>query len=317
MLLEVKELKKYYPIKQGIFKIGGYVHAVDGISFSIGESETLGLVGESGCGKSTVAKVILKLENLTSGNVYFKDIDVKEIHGQQLISFRKNLQIVFQDPYGSLNPRMRVNELVAEPLWAQGNVKKKEVHDRICSVLDKVGLGAEYLSKYPHQLSGGQRQRVSIARALVLNPKMIILDEPVSALDVSIQAQILNLMLWLKETFNLSYLFISHDLSVVEYISDRVAVMYMGKIVEIGSTQEIFANTIHPYTQELMLAVPSLEPGKKGGRRTILGEPLNPSNPPLGCRFYNRCSFVRSICREEEPYLQRISENHSVACHGF
>lgn len=317
VLLKVRKLKKYFPVRGGILsKTIGYVQAVDEISFDIKEGETLGLVGESGCGKTTAGRTILRLLEPTAGEVHFEGRDVFKLSKEELRKTRRNIQIIFQDPFGSLNPRMTVGDIVGESLLIHKIVKnKKEKNERVRDLLETVGLNAGHIRRYPHEFSGGQRQRIGIARALALNPKLIICDEPVSALDVSIQAQVINLLEDLQEKFNLTYLFIAHDLSVVKHISDRVAVMYLGKIVELSSTSELYDNTQHPYTEALLSAVPIPDPTLKRQRIVLEGDVPSPFKPPVGCRFHPRCKYVKSICSQEEPELIDIGNGHFVACH--
>jgi oligopeptide transport system ATP-binding protein len=317
VLLKVKNLKKYFPVRGGILsKIIGYVQAVDEISFNIKEGETLGLVGESGCGKTTTGRTIIRLLEPTAGEVDFKGENVFKLSKEELRKTRRNIQIIFQDPFGSLNPRMTVGEIVGESLIIHKIAKnKKEKEERVKELLETVGLNAGHTRRYPHEFSGGQRQRIGIARALALNPKLIICDEPVSALDVSIQAQVMNLLEDLQEKFNLTYLFIAHDLSVVKHISDRVAVMYLGKIVELSSTSELYDNTQHPYTEALLSAVPIPDPTLKRQRIVLEGDVPSPFKPPVGCRFHPRCKYVKPICSQEEPELIDIRNGHFVACH--
>ena len=317
VLLKVKNLKKYFPVRGGILsKIIGYVQAVDEISFNIKEGETLGLVGESGCGKTTTGRTIIRLLEPTAGEVDFKGENVFKLSKEELRKARRNIQIIFQDPFGSLNPRMTVGEIVGESLIIHKIAKnKKEKEERVKELLETVGLNAGHTRRYPHEFSGGQRQRIGIARALALNPKLIICDEPVSALDVSIQAQVMNLLEDLQEKFNLTYLFIAHDLSVVKHISDRVAVMYLGKIVELSSTSELYDNTQHPYTEALLSAVPIPDPTLKRQRIVLEGDVPSPFKPPTGCRFHPRCKYVKPICSQEEPELIDIGNGHFVACH--
>lgn len=317
-LLRVSNLEKKFPIQRGFLKRTiGQIHAVDGISFEIAAGETLGLVGESGCGKSTTARLILRLLDPTSGEIFF---DGKEIHAmsrEEIRAVRKDMQIVFQDPYASLNPRMTVRQIVAEPLIVHG-MAKDDSDPRVDEMIELCGLSREFGNRYPHEFSGGQRQRVGIARALVTRPKLVVLDEPVSALDVSVQAQILNLLDDLREKFGFSYLFVAHDLSVVSHISARVAVMYLGKIVEIGTREEIFNNPQHPYTKALISAVPlanpKLERIRKTSRIVLTGDVPSPANPPSGCRFRTRCWKAQEACTTTEPLLV-TSGDHQVACH--
>ena len=317
VLLKVKKLKKYFPVRGGILsKIIGYVQAVDEISFNIKEGETLGLVGESGCGKTTTGRTIIRLLEPTAGEVDFKGEDIFKLNKEEIRKARRNIQIIFQDPFGSLNPRMTVGEIVGESLVIHKIVKnKKEKNERVKDLLETVGLNAGHIRRYPHEFSGGQRQRIGIARALALNPKLVICDEPVSALDVSIQAQVINLLEDLQEKFNLTYLFIAHDLSVVKHISDRVAVMYLGKIVELSSTSELYDNTQHPYTEALLSAVPIPDPTLKRQRIVLEGDVPSPFKPPVGCRFHPRCKYSIPICSQEEPELIDIGNGHFVACH--
>ncbi len=317
-LLEVVDLVKYFPIRKGIFgRIVGYVKAVDHVSFKIGENETFALVGESGSGKTTTAKCILGLFKPTSGKILFMGKNVVELKGETAKWYRRNVQAVFQNPFLSLNPRMRVEDIIAEPLRVhRKDLSRDQVREIVYEILDKVGLTKALAKRYPYDLSGGQAQRVAIARAIVLKPKLIVLDEPTSALDVSVQAQILNLLIDLKEELKLSYLMISHDLSVVRYISDWVAVMYLGKIVELAETEELFEKPLHPYTQALLSAVPEPDPKiMKSKKRIILpGEPPSAINPPPGCRLHPRCPHVTDRCRAEEPPLIEYERNHWVAC---
>lgn len=317
-LLKVANLEKKFPIQRGLFKkTVGQIHAVDGISFEINAGETLGLVGESGCGKSTTARLILRLLDPTAGEIFF---DGKEIHSmsrEEIRKIRKDMQIVFQDPYASLNPRMTVRQIVAEPLIVHG-MATDDSDPRVDEMIELCGLSREFGNRYPHEFSGGQRQRVGIARALITQPKLVVLDEPVSALDVSVQAQILNLLDDLRARFGFSYLFVAHDLSVVSHISARVAVMYLGKIVEIGIREEIFQNPRHPYTKALISAVPLANPSqervRKSSRIVLTGDVPSPANPPAGCRFRSRCWKAQEICSTTEPLLQ-IGNKHQVACH--
>lgn len=317
-LLEVVDLVKYFPIRKGIFgRIVGYVKAVDGISFKVGENETFALVGESGSGKTTTVKCILGLLKPTSGKILFMGKNILELKGEDARWYRRHVQAVFQNPFLSLNPRMKVEDIVAEPLKVhRKDLSREEIREIVYGILDKVGLTKALAKRYPYDLSGGQAQRVAIARAIALKPKLIVLDEPTSALDVSVQAQILNLLIDLKEELKLSYLMISHDLSVVRYISDWVAVMYLGKIVELARTEELFEKPLHPYTQALLSAVPEPDPKiMKSKKRIILpGEPSSAINPPPGCRLHPRCPYVMDTCRKEEPSLVEYEKDHWVAC---
>ncbi|MFW6264548.1 MAG: ABC transporter ATP-binding protein [Bacillota bacterium] len=316
-LLEVKNLKKYFPVKAGIIKkTVGHVKAVDDISFDIKEGETLGLVGESGCGKSTTGATILRLLEATAGKVNFAGKDILSLNKKDMREIRKEIQIVFQDPYASLNPRMTVAEIVGEPLEIHNLAKsKKEKEEKVSSLLDRVGLTREQMNRYPHEFSGGQRQRIGVARALAVNPKLIIADEPVSALDVSIQAQVINLLQDLQQEFGLTYLFIAHDLSVVKHISDRVAVMYLGKIVELANKDDLYKNPGHPYTQSLLSAIPIPEPEGKKDRIILKGDVPSPINPPSGCSFHTRCPKAKDICKKVEPEFKDYGNGHYVSCH--
>jgi peptide/nickel transport system ATP-binding protein len=321
-LLEVKDLKMHFPIRRGFIrsKVIGHVRAVDGVNLFVQEGETLGLVGESGCGKTTTGRAILRAYEPTSGEIWFQDknlgrINVLDLDKQELKQLRRNIQLIFQDPYSSLNPRMNLLQIVGEPLFVNGIAHGKELEDRVAELLNVVGLRPEYMTRYPHAFSGGQRQRIGVARALALNPQFIVCDEPVSALDVSIQAQILNLLQDLQEQFGLTYLFISHDLSVVEHISDRVAVMYVGKLVESAKTEELFINPKHPYTEALLSAVPKPNPRLRSEPIMLHGDVADPANPPSGCYFHPRCRYKVDRCVTEEPALEEIAPEHFVSCH--
>lgn len=318
ILLEVHGLKKYFPILGGIFRRPvGWVKAVDGVDFFIRKGETLGLVGESGCGKTTTGHSILYLIKPTAGEIRLNVGDRwVDVNSKTISSVRRHMQIIFQDPYSSLNPRMRIQDIVAEPLDAQGIKSRSEKYDRVEALLKAVGLGSHHMRRFPHEFSGGQRQRIGIARALALNPSLIVCDEPVSALDVSIQAQVLNLLEDLQEQFGLTYLFIAHDLSVVQHISDRVAVMYLGRIVEMAEVDELFNNPKHPYTEALFSAIPVPDPDFKFEQIILEGDVPSPANPPKGCHFHPRCRYAKDVCRQEAPALTSIDgTDHFVACH--
>jgi len=315
-LVEVKHLVKHFPVTGGFFKRQvGVVHAVDDVSFNIKKKETFGLVGESGCGKTTTGRVLLRLEKATSGEVLFDGKNVLSMSQGELRTLRREMQIVFQDPYGSLNPRMNVRDIISEPLIVHHVASGPEIQKRVEQLLEVVGLAKSHASRYPHEFSGGQRQRIGIARALALNPKLVVADEPVSALDVSIQSQILTLLENLQKEFGLTYLVIAHGLNVVKYISDRVGVMYLGKMVEIGTSQELFGNPQHPYTEALMSAIPIPNPELKRERIILQGDVPSPINPPAGCRFHTRCPYAFDRCKVEEPPLIQVRPNHWVACH--
>jgi len=315
-LIEVENLVKYFPVKTGVFKrISGWVKAVDGVSFNIKKRETLGLVGESGCGKTTAGRCIIRLIEPTSGKVKYNGEDLLSITSERLLELRKEMQIIFQDPFASLNPRMNVGRIIGEGLVIQKKYSKSEIQDRVIDLLKKVGLEVDLIKRYPHEFSGGQRQRIGIARALAVNAKFIVCDEPVSALDVSIQSQILNLLDELQDEFGLTYLFIAHDLSVVEHVSDRVAVMYLGKIVEIAYRDELYENPLHPYTQALLSAVPVPDPRAKIKRVILKGDVPSPVNVPPGCNFHTRCMYRKDICSKEIPTLKDMGNEHIVACH--
>ena len=320
-ILEVRNLKKYYPIQTGFLRrVTGQIRAVDNVNFTVRRGETLALVGESGCGKTTVAKSILRAFDVTEGQITFHgdgaETDVARLQGSQLRRFRRHIQMIFQDPYSSLNPRQRVRDIVAEPLLLNGMARGSELTRRVQELLDMVGLRPEYGVRYPHAFSGGQRQRIGVARALALNPELIVCDEPVSALDVSIQAQILNLLKDLQEEFSLTYLFISHDLGVVQYVSDRVAVMYVGKLVELASAEDLFARPRHPYTEALLSASPKPHPRYRGQLTTVTGEVADAANPPSGCHFRSRCLHAQQLCADAEPPLRPVGTTGQLAaCH--
>jgi peptide/nickel transport system ATP-binding protein/oligopeptide transport system ATP-binding protein len=315
-LLQVDGLVKYYPVRGGLLRrIVAWVQAVDDVSFGIEEGETLGLVGESGCGKTTVGRTILRLVPPTGGTVTFDGVNVFDLKGQELKGLRRQMQIVFQDPYSSLDPRMPVGESISEGLKIHGIGTASERFDLVLDTMRKVGLEDYHARRYPHEFSGGQRQRIGIARALALRPRFLILDEPVSALDVSIQAQILNILKDLQAEYGLTYLFIAHNLAVVEHISDRVAVMYLGKVAEVASSEDLYGNPLHPYTQALMSAIPIPDPTLKRERTILTGDVPSPLNPPSGCRFHPRCPIARENCKVDEPELRELKPGHSVACH--
>src|ERR1700741_82580 len=315
-VIAVAGLKKHFPVKKGLLRrTAGYVYAVDGVSFSINQGETLGLVGESGCGKSTVARTVLRLVEPTSGTIRLDGHDITRLGKAALRPHRRQMQIIFQDPFSSLNPRMSAGDIVGEPLQVHGIAHGKEKEERVAALFDQVGLRRLQMRSFPHEFSGGQRQRICIARALALNPKLIIGDEPVSALDGSIQAQVINLMMDLQREKNLSYLFIGHDLAVVQHISHRIAVMYLGKIVEYAETRALFAAPLHPYTEALLAAAPVPDPRRKRAKRLLEGDVPSPVNPPPGCAFHTRCPIAEARCRSETPALRETRPGHYAACH--
>jgi len=314
-LVEVEHLVKYFPVRAGLMqKVVAQVQAVDDVSFTVRAGETLGMVGESGCGKTTIGRAMLRLVEPTSGSVFFEGKNILKMRGQELKEMRRNVQIIFQDPYASLDPRMPIGESVMEGLNIHGIGTRQERFDIMLATLKKVGLEDYHARRYPHEFSGGQRQRIGIARALALRPKFIVCDEPVSALDVSIQSQVLNILKDLQGEFGLTYLFIAHNLSVVEHISDRVAVMYLGKMVELTGREELFRNPLHPYTKPLMSAIPIPEPGLKRDRTILKGDVPSPLHPPSGCRFHPRCPVAKDICSQQEPVFRQISADHWVSC---
>jgi peptide/nickel transport system ATP-binding protein len=327
IILDVRELKKYFPIRSGFFRqVTGHVKAVDDVSFYVREGETLGLVGESGCGKTTASRTVMRLYEPTGGEAYFKTdkfstdgepemVNLFELDKEQMKVVRRDISMIFQDPVNSLNPRMSVFDIVAEPMVIHGMGAGPETEETVINLLERVGLRPEHIRRYPHEFSGGQRQRIGLARALSLHPKLIFCDEPVSALDVSIQAQTLNLMQDLQADFNLAYLFVAHDLSVVQHISDRVAVMYVGKIAEMAESNELYNNPLHPYTEALMTAVPKPDPKYQSERVIMQGDVADPSNPPSGCYFHPRCQYAKDICSKEEPEFRELQPDHFVSCH--
>ncbi len=318
-LVKVRDLKKYFPITSGVIvqREVGAVKAVDGVSFDVYEGETLGIVGESGCGKSTMGRTVLQLYRPTAGTVEFEGKEISSLKGEDLRKMRRRMQMIFQDPYASLNPRMTVGRIIAEPLAVHGVGSSKEQMERVQYLLERVNLNPYFVNRYPHEFSGGQRQRIGIARALALNPSFVVCDEPISALDVSIQAQVVNLLQDLQKEFNLTYLFIAHDLSMVRHICDRVAVMYLGKVVEVAPADELYSNPLHPYTQALLSAVPVPDPEVERKRQRIIlkGDVPSPANPPLGCNFNTRCPVAVDLCFKEEPELEEARPGHWVACH--
>lgn len=317
-LLSVNDLKVHFPIKKGLFsQTVGYVYAVDGVSLNLEKGETLGLVGESGCGKTTTGLAIVRLIEPTDGKVFFQDSDISQMTKSQLRSLKKQIQIIFQDPYSSLNPRMTVNQIISDPMEIHGVYRGNKRTERIAYLLEKVGLSPEQGRRYPHEFSGGQRQRIGIARALALNPELIIGDEPVSALDVSIQAQIINLLIDLQEEFNLSYIIIAHDLAVVEHICDRIAVMYLGKVMELAAYKNVYSDPKHPYTQALLSAIPVPDPKAQKERIILKGDVPSPINPPSGCAFHPRCAYRMDQCDKSEPELKDLGGSHYVACYLY
>jgi peptide/nickel transport system ATP-binding protein len=320
ILLEVRNLKKYFPIQRGLFRqVIGHVRAVDGVNFFIREGETLGLVGESGCGKTTTGRLILRAIEPTEGEVLYRKngemVNIARVSKKEMKAFRREMQIIFQDPFSSLNPRMTVMDIISEPLVIHGIAKGSELKAQVRELLEAVGLKAQHMNRYPYAFSGGQRQRIGIARALALRPKLIVADEPVSALDVSIQAQVLNLLEDLQQEFGLTYLFVAHDLSVVEHISDRVAVMYLGKVVELASSGELYEDPAHPYTEALLSAVPRTDPDQVTQRILLPGDVPNPADPPPGCKFHPRCRYAQDVCQVEVPEWRDLGDDHWVACH--
>jgi oligopeptide/dipeptide ABC transporter ATP-binding protein len=315
-VLEVRDLKKHFPVRKGLLqRAGGTVFAVDGVSFAIEAGETLGLVGESGCGKSTVGRTVLRLVEPTAGSIRLSGKDITVLNKSELRPYRRQMQIIFQDPFSSLDPRMSAGEVVAEPLRVHGIASGKLVREKVATLFERVGLRRAQMDNYPHQFSGGQRQRIGIARALALQPKLIVGDEPVSALDVSIQAQVLNLMMDLQQEHELAYLFISHNLAVIEHISHRIAVMYLGRIVEYADKHTLFARALHPYTEQLLLAVPVPDPRITRPKRVLQGDVPSPINPPRGCHFHTRCPYAVERCRVETPMLREVRPGQQVACH--
>jgi oligopeptide/dipeptide ABC transporter ATP-binding protein len=320
-ILEVKDLKMYFPIYRGLFqRVSGYVKAVDGVSLNLREREVLGLVGESGCGKTTVGRTILRLYDPTSGEIRFRRktgewVDIARISLHDMKPLRREMRMIFQDPFSSLNPRLTVKDIISEPLEIHNVAHGAKAEERVAELMESVGLNPAYMRRYPHEFSGGQRQRIGLARTLSLNPRMIIADEPVSALDVSVQAQVLNLLQELKDRLGLTLIFVAHDLSVVEHISDRIAVMYVGKIVELADTEELLQHPLHPYAEALLSAIPPADPDIHPNRIQLQGEVPSPANPPAGCIFHPRCSYAKPVCKEEVPALQEIKPGHFASCH--
>jgi oligopeptide/dipeptide ABC transporter ATP-binding protein len=321
IILEVIGLKQYFPIYQGLLqRVVGYVKSVDGVDFAIRENEVLGLVGESGCGKTTTGRSILRLYDPTAGEIWFKKkngerVEISHYSQKEMKPLRREMRMIFQDPFSSLNPRFTVKDIISEPLIIHGIAKGKEAEAIVAELMRRVGLDPSYMRRYPHEFSGGQRQRIGLARTLSLSPRLIVADEPVSALDVSVQAQVLNLLQALKDDLGLTLLFVAHDLSVVEHVSDRIAVMYVGKIVEMGTTEEIMARPLHPYTEALLSAVPSADPDIRSNRIQLQGEVPSPANPPSGCIFHPRCRYAKDVCSQEEPISQEVTPGHFARCH--
>ncbi|WCR25214.1 dipeptide ABC transporter ATP-binding protein [Paenibacillus thiaminolyticus] len=315
-LIDIRHLKKYFPIKTGLFnRVAGHVKAVDDVTFRIYKGETFGLVGESGCGKSTLGRAILHLQKPSGGEVYFDGKPVQQMKSQQLRRMRQEMQIIFQDPFGSLNPRFHIRDIIGEPLRVHQKASAKEIDKRVVELMELVGLDASRRNRYPHEFSGGQRQRIGIARAIALHPRFIVADEAVSALDVSVQSQVLNLLMKLQQELGLTFLFIAHGLNVVRHISDRIGVMYLGKLVEVACTEELFANPMHPYTAALLSAIPRPTPHRKAERIVLQGDVPSPANPPSGCRFHPRCPYAQAKCRDILPELQEVTPGRQVACH--
>ena len=320
-ILEVKDLKQYFPIRGGFFqRIVGQIRAVDGVSFTLREQEVLGLVGESGCGKTTTGRTILRLYDPTGGEIWYTKedgtrVDLAKLSMAEMKPLRRDMRMIFQDPYSSLNPRFTVRDVIGEPLLIHREAKGKELDDRVAELMEAVGLNPAYMNRYPHEFSGGQRQRIGLARTLCLNPRLIVADEPVSALDVSIQAQVLNLLAELRERLGLTIIFIAHDLSVVEHICDRIAVMYVGKLVELAESEELLRDPKHPYTEALVSAVPAADPDIKSLRIVLQGDVPSPANPPAGCVFHPRCRYAQAICSQEEPKLAEVTPGHFASCH--